>query len=117
VSGKSTLDLPTLAKESVKETSFHLSTVATLGRLFSSPGIQRNHRLADAQHFSTQLVVVFTIIGGIGQEAIVMNDLSTLEHGGDEFRRVVAGAPADPAGGKQVSVRLAHDGELGPGIS
>jgi hypothetical protein len=70
VSGKGALDLPALAQDSVKETGLHWLTVAALGHFSSSPGIQRNHRLADAQDLPAQLRVVFSIIGGIGQEAI-----------------------------------------------
>jgi hypothetical protein len=83
VSGKSTFDLPAMAEEFAEETSVHLSAVAALGRLSSSSGIYRNDRLADAQDLPAQLVVVLSIVGGISQKTIIVNDLSTLKYGRD----------------------------------
>ena len=57
---------------------------------------------------------MFAVVGGVRQDAVKVDMLSSLPDRLGKLRRVVAGAPAYHSAREQMGVGLANDCQLGP---
>ena len=108
-------DLPAMTVDSLREPAFHQPAVLGLGPTTPRvPAVQRNGGAAYPQLFSTQDVVAFAVVAGVGQQAGQTHMSDCLTHGRGELGMVVAGASHHPGASNQVGWRVTDDGQLGP---
>lgn len=114
VAGDRAFDLPALAVETSVKSALHLSAVLGLGPLEGVPLASGNDRRADPEFLPAEDVVVFGVVTLVAQDAIKVNHLCRVSHGGSELRRVLRGAHADIGTGQEMAFLVADEGELGP---
>ena len=114
VTGDRALDLPALAVEASVKSTLHLPAVLGLGPLEGVPLASRDDRRADPEFLAAQDVVVLGIVTLVAQDAIEVNELCRVSHGGSELRRVLRGTHADIGTGQEMAFLVADEGELGP---
>lgn len=108
------LDLPALAVDSSKEAPFHLTSIFCRGPRSGSSLARRNDGGTNAKLLSSEHMVVFSIVAGIGQEPIKVDVRCRLSHGWCELRRVLRGAETHEGAGQQVALAVAHQRQLRP---
>lgn len=108
------LDLPALAVDSAKEAPFHLASIFCRGPRSGSSFARWNDGATNAELLSTEHVVVFGVVAGIGQEPIEMDVRGRLPQGRGELRRVLRGAETHEGAGQQVALAVAHQRQLRP---
>ena len=108
-------DLPAMPVDALGEPAFHQAAVLGLGPTTPRvPAVQRNGRAGNAQLLSTQDVVAFAVVAGIGQQAGQAQVPDRLAHGRGELGMIVAGTSDDRGPGNQMGLCVADDGQLGP---
>ncbi len=95
--------------------SFHLATVFAFGPSSTAAAlVERNDGRADAEFFAAETMIVLGIVTGIGEQAIPVEVLGGLPHGGRKLRRILAGSRRNQCGGDQVCAGVTDEGEFGP---
>ena len=111
---KGTLDLPSLVKELFVKLGFHLPAIIAFGPFASASFVESDIGSADLQFLSTEAMVVFSIIGGIGQDRGKLHMSTRLQQGRSKLRRIVARTTRDNTAGKKMGMDVAHGGHFGP---
>ena len=115
VLGKGAFHMAPLAIQLTGEATFHLQPVTPLGPLPMVPsGVQGDDRGANPQLFPTETMKGFTVIGGIGEEAIPLQ-----KRGGLPYRRlkvggIVAGTSPHHRTNPQVGFAVTDNGQFDP---
>ena len=115
VLGDRAFDVPAMTICLSIEATPHLAAIRRLGPAI--PGvapIERNQCRADAQDVTGQAVVMFAVVGGVGQQAIDDQMSARLPGAGSKLRRIPAGPVAQRGPGPQIRCRLRGHGQLGP---
>lgn len=106
-------DLPSLAVETIGESSFHLQPVAGSGPFSAVAFASRNDGSSDAQRFPAPAMMVFRVVGGISQQAVQRESMMGGLDRGSELGRIVARSPDDIGREEQVCRVMTDDRELG----
>jgi len=116
VLAETALRMPTLAIASLRKRFIHLPTIGG-GRFaagVSPSGIQRKHRLRNAQFFPSQDMVGFGIKTGVAVQAVQRQTPNGLSNDRSKFRRVIGGPRSDRSPRDQVRGVMHHGGQFGP---
>ena len=103
-----------LVVDPAPKTPLHLASVFGRGPLPRSSRVDRDDAGADPQDLPAQTVIPLTVVGGIREDPIPVDQLRRLPQRRVEARRIVAGAIADMAPDPQIRARVAQDGQLRP---
>lgn len=115
VLGDRAFDMPAMTISLAVEATPHLAAIRGLGPAVAGvASIQRDQRRTDAQNVTGQAVVMFAVVGGVGQQAIDGQVSARLPGAGRKLRRIPAGPVAQRGPGPQIGARLCGDGQLGP---
>lgn len=120
VSRDRAFDLPALAVDAAMEAPFHLPAVFGDGPLSGVAFARRDNRRADPKGLAAKDMVVFRVVGSVGQDAVEADELRRIPHGGRELRRVLGRTSADKGSGQKMSLAVADQRQLGkvaPGVS
>ena len=106
--GNGPFNLPPLMVSIFCKVPFHLTPIGCFRPLPSgTPFIERDQRGGNTVCFSTESVVMFGIVAGIGEQPGADDLLSCLVHQGGKLRRVLAWTLAGHCPGKQVGGPMA----------
>ena len=94
--------MPSLVKELFVKLGLHLPAIVAFGPFPSTPFVESDIGSANLQFLSTEAMVVFSIIGGIGQDRGKLHVSTRLQQGRFELRRIVARTTRDNTAGKKM---------------
>lgn len=116
VLGESSFDMDPMAIDPIGEPALQLATITGLRPFPRAALVDGDDQGADS-HSPTELVVIFAVVGHVGENAIPIDSKRTIQNSRSEFGSVVAGAPTHVGRQPQVAAGVAQDGQLGEGGS
>ena len=106
--------MDSLVVDPAQKPPLHLASVFGGRPLPRSSRVDRDDAGADPQDLPAQTVIPLTVVGGIREDPIPVDQLRRLPQGGVEAWGIIAGAVADVTSDPEIGARMAQNGQLRP---
>jgi len=114
VLGEGPFDMHSMLVDVLGESALQLAAVPRFRPFPGAALVDGDHQGTDS-HSPTELVVIFAVIGHVGENPVPVDSQGTVQEGGSEFGSIIAGSLADRGSHPEVTGGVAQDGELGEG--
>jgi hypothetical protein len=108
------LDVPAMTVQPTRKAAFHLPAIPAPGPATPAARVERDDGRANAEILAGQAMMVFGVVGGVGQQPVDEHVRAGLSDGRCELGRVLARTGADHGPGQQVAGGLTDQREFGP---